>query len=129
LFAKRALWSVSPYQFCFMGDLILLLYYLPIYFQSIRGVSPIGSGVDNLPIVISVGIFCVVGGIAVAKTGRATPTMFACALVTTIAAGLLYTLDVDTSTRKWIGYTNSRRICHRLLRSEWSEHRPSQGGP
>lgn len=32
LFKKRALWSICPYQFCFVGDLILLLYYLPIYF-------------------------------------------------------------------------------------------------
>ena len=104
LFKKRALWSVAPYQFFFFGDLILLLYYLPIYFQSIRGASPIGSGVDNLPIVISVGIFCVVGGVTVAKTGHATPTMFVGATIATIAIGLLYTLDLDTSTGKWIGY-------------------------
>ena len=104
LFKKRALWSVSPYQFFFLGDLMLLLYYLPIYFQSIRGASPIGSGVDNLPIVISVGIFCVVGGVTVAKTGHATPTMFVGAAIATVAIGLLYTLDLDTSTGKWIGY-------------------------
>jgi MFS family permease len=104
LFRKRALWSVAPYQFFYMGNLILILYYLPIYFQSIRGASPIESGVDNLPIVISVGIFCVVGGLTVAKTGHATPTMFAGAFFATIAVGLLYTLDLDTSTGKWIGY-------------------------
>jgi nitrate/nitrite transporter NarK len=104
LFKKRALWSVAPYQLLFMGDLVLLIYYLPIYFQSIRGASPIESGVDNLPLVISVGIFCVVGGMVVSKTGHATPTMFAGAAVATVGIGLLYTLDLDTSTGKWIGY-------------------------
>lgn len=87
-----------------MGDVVLLLYYLPIYFQSIRGVSALESGVDNLPIVISIGIFCVIGGLTVAKTGHATPTMFVGAALATVGIGLLYTLDLDTSTGKWIGY-------------------------
>lgn len=104
LFKKRALWSVAPYQFLYMGLLVLVIYYLPIYFQSIRGASPIESGVDNLPLVISVGIFCVVGGVVVSKTGHATPTMFGGAAIATIGCGLLYTMDLDTSTGKWIGY-------------------------
>lgn len=70
LFKKRALWSICPYQFFFLGDLILLLYYLPIYFQSVKGATAIESGVYNLPIVISVAIFAVAGGLFVAKTGR-----------------------------------------------------------
>ncbi|KAM5385185.1 hypothetical protein ACJZ2D_001146 [Fusarium nematophilum] len=104
LFKKRAIWSIAPYQFLFMGSLILLAYYLPIYFQSIRGASPIDSGVYNLPMVISVGIFCVIGGMVVSKTGHATPSMFAGAAVATIGIGLLYTLDLDTPVGKWIGY-------------------------
>ncbi|KAI1394199.1 MFS gliotoxin efflux transporter glia [Hypoxylon trugodes] len=104
LFKKRALWSTAPYQFFFMGDFNMLLYYLPIYFQSIRGADPIMSGVDNLPFVISIGIFCVVGGLVVAKTGHAAPTMFIGAAVATVGCGLLYTYDIDTSTGKWIGY-------------------------
>lgn len=104
LFKQRALWSVCPYQFCFLGALIILLYYLPIYFQSIKGASPIESGVDNLPLVISVAIFTVVGGIFVSRTGRPTPTMFIGAAIASIGCGLLYTLDVDTSVGKYVGY-------------------------
>lgn len=104
LFKKRALWTVCPYQFFFLGDLILLLYYLPIYFQSIKGASPIQSGVDNLPIVISVAIFAVLGGIFVSKTGHPTPTMFVGAAIATIGCGLFYTLDIDTPVGEWVGY-------------------------
>ncbi|KAI0172762.1 MFS gliotoxin efflux transporter glia [Hypoxylon sp. FL1284] len=104
LFKKRALWSVCPYQFCFVGNLILLLYYLPIYFQSVKGASAIQSGVDNLPIVIAVAIFAVVGGLVVSKTGLPTPTMFVGAMLGTIGCGLLYTLEIDTPSGKWIGY-------------------------
>lgn len=98
-FKKRVVWSIGPYQLFFVGDLIMLLYYLPIYFQSIRSADPIESGVNNLPLVISVGIFSVVGGLVVAKTGHATPAMFAGAAIATVGTGLLYTLDL-----KWIGY-------------------------
>ncbi|KAJ5451878.1 Major facilitator superfamily domain general substrate transporter [Penicillium cf. griseofulvum] len=104
LFKQRSLWSVAPYQFFFMGTLILLLYQLPIYFQSVKDPSPIESRVDNLPIVIAVGIFCVIGGIVVSKTGHAAPTMLAGSGIATIAIGLLCTLDIDTSIGKWIGY-------------------------
>ncbi|RMZ66113.1 HC-toxin efflux carrier TOXA [Pyrenophora seminiperda CCB06] len=104
LFKKRALWSICPYQFFFLGDLILLLYYLPIYFQSVKGASAIQSGVDNLPIVAAVAVFCVLGGIFVSKTGYPTPAMFAGALIGTIGCGMLYTLEVDTPAPKWIGY-------------------------
>lgn len=104
LFKKRELWSVCPYQFFFLGDLLLLLYYLPIYFQSIKGASPIESGINNLPIVIAVAIFCVLGGLFVAKTGYPTPPMFFGGLVGTITCGLFYTLDIDTEPAKWIGY-------------------------
>jgi MFS family permease len=104
LFKKRALWSVCPYQFFFLGDLILLLYYLPIYFQSVKGASAIQSGIDNLPIVAAVALFCVLGGIFVSKTGLPTPAMFVGALFGTVGCGLLYTLEVDTPAPKWIGY-------------------------
>ncbi|RYP42279.1 hypothetical protein DL767_000443 [Monosporascus sp. MG133] len=104
LFKKRALWSVCPYQFSFLGNLILLLYYLPIYFQSVKGASAIESGVDNLPILIAVAIFAVAGGVFVSKTGHPTPSMFAGAAVGTVGCGLLYTLEIDTPAGKWIGY-------------------------
>ncbi|KAJ5493866.1 Major facilitator superfamily domain general substrate transporter [Penicillium fimorum] len=104
LFKQRSLWSVAPYQFFFMGTLILLLYQLPIYFQSVKGASPIESGVDNLPMVLAVGIFCVIGGIVVSKTGHAAPTMLAGSGIATVAIGLLCTLDIDTSIGKWIGF-------------------------
>lgn len=104
LFKKRAVWTVVPFQLLLMGNLVLLLYYLPIYFQSVRGASPIASRVDNLPMVIAVGIFCVVGGEVVSRTGQATATMFVGAAVGTIGCGLLCTLGLTTPTGKWIGY-------------------------
>jgi MFS family permease len=41
LWRHRWLSATAAYQFFFMGSYIVLLYYLPIYFQSILGASPI----------------------------------------------------------------------------------------
>ncbi|ROV97150.1 hypothetical protein VPNG_08834 [Cytospora leucostoma] len=104
LFKSRTFWSVCPYQLFFMGTYMLLMNYLPIYFQSIKETTPIQSGVDNLPMVIAVSIFSLAGGLFVAKTGWVTPNMCISTIIATIGCGLLYTLDINTSTGKWIGY-------------------------
>ncbi|QYT01836.1 MFS domain-containing protein [Trichoderma simmonsii] len=104
LFKRRVMWAGGIFQFFFVGCYFLLLFYLPIYFQSIKGVSAIHSGVDNLPLVLSACLFIIMGGAAVEKTHMATPYMTAGAAVAAVATGLLYTLDVDTSSGKWIGY-------------------------
>ncbi|KAJ5495550.1 MFS general substrate transporter [Penicillium diatomitis] len=104
LLKRRSLWTGCAYQFFFASCYFLLLYYLPIYFQSIRGGDAIQSGVDNLPLVIAGCLAVLAGGIAVTKTRHATPFMALGAALATVATGLLYTLDVDTSSAKWIGY-------------------------
>ncbi|KAF2716480.1 MFS general substrate transporter [Polychaeton citri CBS 116435] len=92
LVKRRATRTTCMFQFFFAGACFVVLYYLPIYFQSIRGASPLKSGRDNLPLVIAFGAFILAGGFAVAATGQATPFM---------AAGSTLTY---TSSVKWIGY-------------------------
>ena len=104
LYKQRSLPTTAPYQFFFMGSYIVLLYYLPIYFQSVLGASPIKSGVNNLPLVLAAAVFALAGGAVVEKTGRAQQVMFVGSMFATIAIGLIYTLDIGTSTGKWIGY-------------------------
>ena len=104
LLKRRAVWSGGIFQFFFAGCYFLLLYYLPIYFQSIQGVDAIQSGVHNLPMVIATCIFILLGGIVVSKTGYATAPMPTGAALGTVGAGLLYTFDVGTPASKWIGY-------------------------
>jgi MFS family permease len=104
LYKQRSLSTTAPYQFFFMGSYIVLLYYLPIYFQSILGASPIRSGVMNLPLVLAAAVFALAGGAVVMKTGRAQQVMFIGSMLSTVAVGLLYTLDMETSRGKWIGY-------------------------
>ncbi|CAM1504942.1 Fc.00g025330.m01.CDS01 [Cosmosporella sp. VM-42] len=104
LWKQRSLSATAAYQFFFMGSYLVLLFYLPIYFQSILNATPIKSGVNNLPLVLSASVFALVGGAVVMKTGRAQQVMFVGSMLATVAIGLIYTLDIGTSTAKWAGY-------------------------
>ncbi|KAJ5919851.1 hypothetical protein N7454_009686 [Penicillium verhagenii] len=104
LFKRRSLWAPSAYMLFFAGAYFILLYYLPTYFQSIDNTSPIGSGVRNLPMVVTFSIAAILAGGFVQKTGFTTPVMLVGACIATIGTGLLYTLDIHTSAGKWIGY-------------------------
>lgn len=94
----------SAAGFFFFGSYIVIIYYLPIYFQSIHGTSAIGSGVRNLPFIITVAVCTLISGVIISKTTFPLPNLVAGAAIATIACGLFYTFDGDTSTGKWIGY-------------------------
>ncbi|RAR14043.1 MFS general substrate transporter [Stemphylium lycopersici] len=104
LFRQRSIWQPASFIFFFSSAYIVLLYYLPIYFQSIDNRSAIMSGVLNLPLVLSLAIGSTISGIVVSKTGLAAPFMLTGAALATLSTGLMYTFDTDTGMGKWIGY-------------------------
>jgi hypothetical protein len=91
-------------MFFFAGAYYLILYYLPIYFQSIDDASSIGSGVRNLPLIIAVTFATIISGGSITATGLGSQIQLGFTCIALIAAGLLYTLNSNTSTGKWIGY-------------------------
>ncbi|KAH9865981.1 hypothetical protein J1614_008545 [Plenodomus biglobosus] len=104
LMRKQTVWVNAVWGFFFAGAYFVTLYFLPIYFQSIDNVSAIGSGVRNIPLIVLFSIATYGSGTIITKTGIAAPYLTAGSVIVTIAAGLLYTLDVGTSTGKWVGY-------------------------
>lgn len=104
LFKQRTVAISCLYTFFFSGSYFLIIYYLPIYFQSVHNASPTISGVDNLPLILAVTVTMILSGIIITATGLPVPIQVFGAAIATIACGLLYTLDTDTSTGKWIGY-------------------------
>lgn len=103
-FKKREVWVSCIFQFFFAGTYFVVLFYLPIYFQSVFDVSPIGSGVRNLPFIILLTIAVILQGPVLVKVGYFTPSLAIGAGLTAIGCGLLYLLEVDTSVGKWVGY-------------------------
>ncbi|KAJ5629524.1 hypothetical protein N7528_003181 [Penicillium herquei] len=86
------------------GTFFLLVYYLPIYFQVVSGVSAAQSGIRNLPLILAQSVATVVSGVTLSKYPYPQPFLLAGAALTAIGSGLLYTLEVNTGTGKWTGY-------------------------
>ncbi|KAI0491193.1 major facilitator superfamily domain-containing protein [Xylaria cf. heliscus] len=86
------------------SQMIIFVYFLPIWFQAIQGVSAVDSGIRLLPTTLSVVVASISNGILITKIGYYTPTMIAGTAICTIGAGLLTTLQIDTGMGKWVGY-------------------------
>lgn len=104
LVGDRVYIVASLFAFFFAGAYFLVIYYLPIYFQSIDNVSPTDSGVRNLPLILAVTIGTILSGGFISKTGIAAPVMMFGAVLAVIAAGLIYTFHIGTPTGQWVGY-------------------------
>ncbi len=100
----RTIAAQSAFVFFVSGVFFIMLYYLPIYFQSTRGVSAARSGINNLPLVLGASILTVVSGILITVFGHYIPLMIVGSALSSVGAGLIYTLERDTGSDKWIGY-------------------------
>lgn len=87
-----------------MTDLFFTVYFLPIWFQSILGVSAVDSGIRLLPLMLSMVVATIVGGFGTQKIGYYTPFAIVGTCIMCVGAGLLTNLQVNTGSGKWIGY-------------------------
>lgn len=91
-------------MFFLSGAFLVHSYYLPYWFQAVRGRTPVQSGVDVTPYVATTFVFSMIAGISVNRTGYFNPPSILGTAIGCIGCGLLTTLKVDTSTAKWAGY-------------------------
>lgn len=92
------------YQILFNGAYFFILYYLPIYFQSVENVSPTGSGVRMIALILPLTIAAISQGFLFIKIGRVPIFWITSGAIGAIACGLSYTMDVSTSSGRWVGY-------------------------
>ncbi|RBA15633.1 major facilitator superfamily transporter [Fusarium proliferatum] len=89
---------------CFGGAQFTVLYYLPMWFQTVQGVSAAESGTRLLAMVVSVIVVSVIAGGSAGVVGYLPPFVFFATIFSSVGAGMLYTLHPGISTFKWIGY-------------------------
>ncbi|EED18903.1 MFS multidrug transporter, putative [Talaromyces stipitatus ATCC 10500] len=104
VFLQRSIASGFWVSLCLGAHMNLLVYYLPIYFQAIDGASAVNSGIRLLPMVIPIVVASILTGQFVSYIGYYTPFMIFGVCLTAVGAGLLTTLEINTTTGKWIGY-------------------------
>ncbi|RLL98909.1 hypothetical protein CFD26_104495 [Aspergillus turcosus] len=86
------------------GMTITVSYYLPIYFQAVRGKTALVSGVDLLPSVLCQIVMALVSGALTGIIGYYLPFTVLGAILNAVGCGLLSTLSPTTPTVEWAGY-------------------------
>ncbi|TLD09734.1 hypothetical protein PspLS_11378 [Pyricularia sp. CBS 133598] len=81
------------------------IYYLPLYFQLIRGATAMETSLYLLPFIIFLSGLVLVNGHFMAKTGYYYPWYIFGAALNIIGGALLYTVDESTTMAKIYGYT------------------------
>ncbi|KIX93153.1 uncharacterized protein Z520_11210 [Fonsecaea multimorphosa CBS 102226] len=101
---QRSVAAAIWFSFFNGAALMATVYYLPIWFQAIKGVDAVKSGIMLLPLVLSSVVASISSGIIISRVGYYAPFFILCSVVTSIGAGLLSTFTATTEHPKWIGY-------------------------
>lgn len=104
IFFKRSVWASGSFSFCVGSAFMGAVFYLPIWFQAVKGASAVHSGIMNLPMLISVVVFSVIAGGVVTVIGYYAPFMIVGTVIASIGFGLITTFEPDTPSPVWIGY-------------------------
>lgn len=80
------------------------IYYLPFYFQAVKGTSAEGSGIRTIPYLVSNTISAIIVGGTVTVIGYYVPFTWIGSAIFAVGAGMIYTLKVHSSAGMWIGY-------------------------
>ncbi|KAL3452315.1 major facilitator superfamily domain-containing protein [Aspergillus insuetus] len=104
VFGNRNVWGAALFGSGVTAGFFLMLYYIPIWFQAIKGASAIRSGVMNLPMVLAYVFFSLSGGYLTTVIGYYVPFAYATVIFMSVGAGLLTTFTVSSGSSHWIGY-------------------------
>ncbi|KAJ7631431.1 ABC transporter [Mycena polygramma] len=92
--------------FCFLGRFSMLIYsyYIPIFYQAVRHHSATKSGIDILPFMLAAVITIIGSGQIVGRTGYYWYFLVISPFFLGVGSGLLYTLNMDSSSAKIAGF-------------------------
>ncbi|RAL08024.1 putative transporter [Aspergillus homomorphus CBS 101889] len=82
--------------------LFAVLYCLPIYFQAVKGYSPVHAGLALLPLLFSTGPAAVVTGLLINKVGHYRWAIWTGFPLLTTGIGLFCLLHRDTAVAAWV---------------------------
>ncbi|KAL9603377.1 MAG: hypothetical protein Q9219_001239 [cf. Caloplaca sp. 3 TL-2023] len=101
---QRSMATAAWFTLCLGASFFILIYYVPIWFQAIKGVSATKSGIMVLPMILSLVLISVIAGGAVTVLGYYAPFMIISSILMSIGVGLMSTWSTTTNHSMWIGY-------------------------
>lgn len=105
LFKNRSVSAVLATNWFFGMTFFSMVYYLPIYFQVVRGDSAMWSGIRLIPMEMMIAVFSTFSGIFISKKGIFKPLLPIGMGLLTICVGLLTLFGEDTPYSKVYGFT------------------------
>lgn len=96
--------NIASLGVCFVHGFVFISssYYLPLYFQAVRGATPLLSGVYILPSAISLSFASMATGIFIRKTGMYLPPIWFGFFFMTLGMGLFIDFDATSGWAKII---------------------------
>ncbi|KAK5049048.1 hypothetical protein LTR84_005470 [Exophiala bonariae] len=104
LIKQRTLLACCWFTFTAGSSVAIVIYYLPIWFQAVLGVSALQSGFLNLPFVISLVCGSLVSGVITSTTGNYVQLLILSSVVRAIGTGLLTTLKPSSQRWQYVFY-------------------------
>ncbi|KAJ5088779.1 major facilitator superfamily domain-containing protein [Penicillium angulare] len=101
---RRSILSASLFTFFSSAAMMMVIFYVPIWFQTVKLVNPVKSGIYTLPLVLSLVVAGIIGGFTTQKIGYYVPAMYASPAIMMIGLGLMSTFNLNTSSSRWVGY-------------------------
>ena len=104
LFRNRNVAFAMAFAFFFGAAFFSIIYYLAIYFQSVKGSSATKAGIQLLPLLIATVLSSILTGGLISMIGYYVPVMLVSMVLFAIGSGLITTFSLETTTGQWFGY-------------------------
>jgi hypothetical protein len=104
IITQRSVIAGCCYTFCVGSAFMVAVFYLPIWFQAIKGATAVKSGIMSIPLILSLVVAAMLCGGLVQRFGYYTPFMYGGAVLMSIGSGLIMTFTPGTGHEKWIGF-------------------------
>ncbi|KAK9233821.1 major facilitator superfamily domain-containing protein [Lipomyces kononenkoae] len=104
ILGMRSILAGAWFASCCNSTLALVEYYMSIYFQGVRGWTAARAGIMSLPMIMGLTISTLLSGALTTAIGYYYPFFYGTTLLAPVAAGLLTSLDIDSSLAKLLCY-------------------------
>ncbi|RYP27926.1 hypothetical protein DL767_007453 [Monosporascus sp. MG133] len=104
IITRRSIWAGAVFTFCLAGSMMMIIYFTPLWFQVVQGVSAVDSGIYTLPFMLSLVVASIISGGVTTKIGYYVPAMILSPSLLSVGQGLMSTFSVRETPAHWIGY-------------------------
>ncbi|KAF2732367.1 major facilitator superfamily transporter [Polyplosphaeria fusca] len=87
-----------------IASMLVVTYYIPIFFQAVKGFSPLSSGLAIIPSVLALVVGTILAGGLVQRIGYPAPFMVISTILASVGVALISTWSVNVRQQAWIGY-------------------------